>query len=126
MTDLGHSSVTTDSVSLHDKQYQFWALYLIRFTGQFGFAALVILLPYYVNRLHASGLVTGLFYSGFTAAQLLAVVPLAWMGDRYDKRIVLGVSLILGIVIYGLFTFVTSSGDACRYASTPRSRRGLD
>lgn len=90
------------------RRNQFLALYLIRFAGRFGYSTLIILLPYYVNQLHASGLMTGLFYSGFTAAQLVAVVPLAWAGDRYDKRLVLGGCLAVGIVIYALFTFVVS------------------
>ncbi|GGM67746.1 MFS family permease [Halarchaeum rubridurum] len=98
----------TDALGEH--RSQFFALYLVRFAGRFGFSALVILLPYYVNRLHASGLMTGLFYTGFTAAQLVAVVPLAWAGDRYDKRLVLLGALGLGAVVYALFTLVTTPG----------------
>lgn len=90
------------------RRNQFFALYLIRFAGRFGYSTLIILMPYYVNRLHASGLVTGLFYSGFTAAQLVAVIPLAWAGDRYDKRLVLGSCLAVGIIVYALFTLVVS------------------
>lgn len=90
------------------RRNQFFALYLIRFAGRFGYSTLIILMPYYVNRLHASGLVTGLFYSGFTAAQFVAVIPLAWAGDRYDKRLVLGGCLGIGIVVYALFTLVVS------------------
>lgn len=92
------------------RRSQFFALYLVRFAGRFGFSALIILLPFYVNRLQVSGLTTGLFYTGFTAAQLVAVVPLAWAGDRYDKRLVLLGCLGLGAVVYGLFTLVTSPG----------------
>lgn len=91
-----------------DRRSQFFALYLVRFAGRFGYSTLIVLLPYYVNRLHASGLTTGLFYSGFTAAQFLAVVPLAWAGDRYDKRVVLGGCLAVGAVVYALFTQVVS------------------
>ncbi|QLC35694.1 MFS transporter (plasmid) [Halarchaeum sp. CBA1220] len=96
----------TESETEH--RSQFLALYLVRFAARFGFSALVILLPYYVNQLQASGLMTGLFYTGFTAAQLVAVVPLAWAGDRYDKRLVLLGALGVGAVVYALFTLVTS------------------
>ncbi|GAD51263.1 major facilitator superfamily MFS_1 [Halarchaeum acidiphilum MH1-52-1] len=88
------------------RRTQFLALHLVRFAGRFGFSALVVLLPYYVNRLDASGLTTGLFYTGFTAAQLVAVVPIAWAGDRYDKRLVLLGALGFGGVVYALFTLV--------------------
>ncbi|MFB6078871.1 MAG: MFS transporter [Halarchaeum sp.] len=92
------------------RRSQFLALYLVRFAGRFGFAALVVLLPYYVNQLQVSGLTTGLFYTGFTAAQLAAVVPLAWAGDRYDKRLVILACLGLGGVVYALFTLVSTPG----------------
>ncbi|MFC6836889.1 MFS transporter [Halomarina ordinaria] len=89
---------------------QFGALYLTRFAAGFGLATLAALLPTYINVLGASGVVLGLFYTGFTVAQTAAVVPVAWAGDRYDKRTVLLVGLGLGVVAYGAFAFVETSG----------------
>ena len=88
---------------------QFWALYLARFSAGFGLVTLVTLLPQFVNTLGAGGTTVGLFYTGFTVAQTLAVVPLAWAGDRGDKRTVLLGCLALGVGTYAAFGFVSST-----------------
>ncbi|GKZ14344.1 MFS transporter [Haladaptatus sp. T7] len=89
---------------------QFYALYLTRFASGFGFITLAALLPTYLNVLDPqSGIVVGLFVSGLTAAQSVAVIPLAWSGDRYDKRTVLLFSLVVSIVAYAGFPLVESS-----------------
>jgi MFS family permease len=98
---------------------QFWVLYLTRFAGGFGFITLVTLLPQYIEVLDPSavtvlgltvgaGIVIGLFTTGFTLAQTVAVVPLAWAGDRYDKRLVLLALLAAGVVVYAGFALVAS------------------
>ncbi|WP_435361168.1 MFS transporter [Haloarchaeobius sp. DFWS5] len=89
-----------------DDEPNFLALYLTRFATGFGFASLVVFLPTYINLFEPSGLVIGLFTTGFTAAQTLAVVPLSWAGDRYDKRLVLLASLLLGVVAYVAFAAI--------------------
>jgi len=94
-----------------DDSKQFYALYLTRFAGGFGFMTLSILLPKYVTVLQASDFMAGLFYAVFTLAQTLAVVPLAWLGDRHDKRRVLLGCLSLGVVVYAGFALVGSSSQ---------------
>ncbi|WP_114576558.1 MFS transporter [Saliphagus sp. LR7] len=107
---------------MNDDRAQFWALYLTRFAEGFGFIALVTLLPYYINELDPSGttvlgvsisagLIIGMYTTGFTIAQTVAVVPLAWAGDRFDKRTVLLAVVGLGAVVYGLFPLVDSSAS---------------
>nr|WP_250140606.1 MFS transporter [Halosolutus amylolyticus] len=107
---------------MNDDRLQFWALYLARFAEGFGFITLITLLPYYINALDPSGttilgvtigagLVVGLYTTGFTLAQTVAVVPVAWAGDRFDKRTVLLVVLGIGIGVYGLFPIVDSSAS---------------
>ncbi|MWG32924.1 MFS transporter [Halomarina oriensis] len=88
---------------------QFGALYLTRFAAGFGFATLATLLPTYINLYDPSGLVLGLFYTGFTVAQTAAVVPVAWAGDRYDKRTVLLVGLGLSVLAYASFSLAAGS-----------------
>jgi MFS family permease len=88
---------------------QFYALYVTRFAGGFGLSALALLIPKYANELGASEFMVGLFFTGFTLAQTVAVVPLAWAGDRYDKRVVLLGVLGVGLLTYAVFPFVTSS-----------------
>ncbi|EMA59798.1 MFS transporter [Halorubrum kocurii] len=100
---------------------QFWALYLTRFAEGFGFITLLTLLPTYINTLDpqattvlgvtiSAGFVIGMYTTGFTLAQTVAVVPLAWAGDRFDKRLVLLGVLGVGAVVYALFPLVDSSG----------------
>jgi MFS family permease len=86
-----------------DDARQFYALYLARFATGFGFVSLLTLLPTYINLFEPSGFVIGLFTTAFTVAQTIAVVPLAWAGDRYDKRTVLVASLLVGAVAYAGF-----------------------
>jgi MFS family permease len=104
-----------------NSRLQFWVLYLTRFAGGFGFITLVTLLPQYIEVLDPSavtvlgltvgaGIVIGLFTTGFTLAQTVAVVPLAWAGDRYDKRLVLLGLLAVGAVVYAGFALVASPG----------------
>ena len=107
---------------MDDDRLQFWALYLTRFAQGFGFISLITLLGPYITELDpqattilgvtiSAGLVIGMFTTGFTLAQTVAVVPLAWAGDRYDKRTVLLIVLALGTGIYALFPMVDSSAS---------------
>ncbi|WP_049971832.1 MFS transporter [Haladaptatus cibarius] len=92
------------------QRVQFYALYLTRFAAGFGVITLATLLPEYLNVLDPeSGVVVGLFVSGLTAAQTVVTIPMAWAGDRYDKRTVLLVSLALSVCSYAAFPFVESS-----------------
>ncbi|MDZ5812076.1 MFS transporter [Halorubrum sp. AD140] len=104
-----------------DRRSQFWALYLTRFAEGFGFVTLLTLLPTYINALDpqattvlgvtvSAGFVVGMYTTGFTLAQTAAVVPLAWAGDRFDKRLVLLAVLGVGAGVYALFPLVDSSG----------------
>lgn len=105
---------------MNDDRLQLWTLYLTRFAEGFGFITLITLLPYYINTLDPSnmtilgltisaGLIVGLYTTGFTLAQTVAVIPLAWAGDRFDKRLVLLIVLGIGIGVYSLFPTVDSS-----------------
>ena len=105
-----------------DDRVQFWVLYLTRFAEGFGFITLLTLLPTYINTLDpqtttvlgitiSAGFIIGMYTTGFTLAQTAAVVPLAWAGDRFDKRTVLLVVLGLGAGVYALFPTVDSSGS---------------
>ncbi|MDS0299010.1 MFS transporter [Halogeometricum sp. S1BR25-6] len=100
---------------------QFYALYLTRFAGGYGFITLITLLSEYIDALDptsvsvfglftvGAGFVVGMYTAGFTGAQTVAVVPLAWAGDRFDKGDVLVGVLALGTVAYALFVPVDSS-----------------
>ena len=105
-----------------DNRTQFWALYLTRFAEGFGFITLLTLLPIYINTLDpqgttvlgvtiSAGFIIGMYTTGFTLAQTAAVVPLAWAGDRFDKRTVLLLVLAIGAGVYALFPLVDSSGS---------------
>jgi MFS family permease len=104
----GDSSDGTGAAPTGDRA-AFAALYLTRFAGGFGFVTLVTLLPTYIDLYDPSGIVIGLFTTALTAAQTAAIIPLAWAGDRYDKRAVLLGSLALAGVVYAGFALVGSS-----------------
>ncbi|MFC7080822.1 MFS transporter [Halorussus caseinilyticus] len=93
---------------MNDDRLQFYALYLTRFASGFGFVTLLTLLPKYIALFGASGLVVGLFTTAFTGAQTLATVPLAWAGDRGDKRLVLVGVLGASVLSYVGFALVST------------------
>jgi MFS family permease len=88
---------------------QRYALYATRFANSYGFLTLLTLLPKYIDLFDPSGFVIGLFTTGLTLAQAVAVLPVAWAGDRFDKRTVLLGSLAVATVAYGGFAVVASS-----------------
>ena len=88
---------------------QFYSLYLSRAVSSLGFIALLTLLPTYIEQLGATGIVAGLFVTGFSIGRTVAIVPLGWAADRYDKRTLLLVSLLLSAVAYAMFTLVKTS-----------------
>jgi MFS family permease len=109
-------------VSNADRRSQFWALYVTRFAEGFGFITLITLLGPYINALDpqgttvlgvtvSAGFIIGMYTSGFTIAQTVAVVPLAWAGDRFDKRTVLLWVVGVGAGVYALFPLVDSSAS---------------
>jgi MFS family permease len=97
---------------VNEERLQFWSLYLARFATGFGYSTLALLIPFYIEVLNASDFMSGLFITGFTLAQTIVVVPLAWAGDRYDKRKVLLSVLSASILAYVAFANVQPIGDA--------------
>jgi len=119
---------SVDTVTNHSQRdgegadLQFYILYLTRFAEGFGFITLLTLLPAYINTLNpqgttilgltiSAGFIIGMYTTGFTLAQTVAVVPLAWAGDRFDKRTVLLLVLGAGAGVYALFPLVSSSAS---------------
>ncbi|MFC6974914.1 MFS transporter [Halomicroarcula sp. GCM10025709] len=88
---------------------QLQALFLTRFATAFGIVTLLTLLPTYIDLLEPQGFVLGMFATGLTLAQAGAVVPVSYLGDRFDKRTVLLAGLALAAAVYGLFPLVDSS-----------------
>ncbi|WP_440990761.1 MFS transporter [Haloarchaeobius baliensis] len=110
---------------MSDDARQFYALYLARFATGFGFVTLATLLPTYIRLFQPSGLVIGLFTTGFTLAQTVSVVPLAWAGDRYDKRTVLVASLLVGLVAYAGFGAIALFDGASLSFIAARAVQGI-
>jgi len=88
-----------------------YSLYLLAFVNYLGVMTLMTLLPTYIELLNPSGIVIGLFVTGVTLAQGIAIVPYSWAGDRFNKRRILIVGLIVCSIAYSLFIFVNSSGS---------------
>lgn len=94
---------------MDDDRLEFGSLYLTKFATSFGTVTLVTLLPTYIDLLDPSGIAIGLFITGISIARSIGVVPLGWAGDRYDKRALLLVSLVVSTGSYLLFPLVDSS-----------------
>lgn len=90
-------------------QLQFQSLYVVSFANYFGLITITTLLPTYIDLLEPSGLAIGLFITGLTAAQAVAVLPYGWGGDKFDKRTLLLVALGVCLIAYALFAFVDTS-----------------
>ncbi|MGZ0745943.1 MFS transporter [Haloparvum sp. AD34] len=90
-------------------RFKFYPLYLTRFVGSLGFITLLTLLPTYIETLGATGVVAGLFVTALGIGRTVAIIPVGWAADRYDKRLVLLVSLAASAVAYALFTLVETS-----------------
>lgn len=88
---------------------RYYSLYLVAFANSAGLITITTLLPTYIDLLEPSGIAIGLFISGLTVAQAIAVIPLGWAGDRYDKRTILLGTLLLSAVAYAVFPFVETS-----------------
>lgn len=91
------------------QQRQFYTLYLTRFVGSLGFITVLTLLPSFINQLGASGIVVGLFVTALSVGRTIAIVPLGWAGDRYDKRVLLIVALGVSALAYAAFIVISSS-----------------
>ncbi|MBX0322601.1 MFS transporter [Halomicroarcula sp. F13] len=88
---------------------QLQALFFTRFANSFGIVTLLTLLPTYIDLLDPQGFVLGMFATGLTLAQAGTVVPVSYLGDRFDKRTILLAGLTLATAVYGLFPLVGSS-----------------
>lgn len=91
------------------KRFQFYSLYLSRAVSSLGLITLLTLLPTYIEQLGATGVIAGLFVTGFSIGRTVAIVPLGWAADRYDKRALLLISLLLSGVAYAMFPLVDTS-----------------
>jgi MFS family permease len=88
---------------------ELYALYFTRFANAFGLVTLLTLLPTYIDLLDPQGFVLGMFATGLTLAQSGTIIPVSYLGDRFDKRALLVGGLALAALVYGLFPLVASS-----------------
>lgn len=86
-----------------------YSLYFVGFANYVGRYTLITLLPTYVDRLQPSGIALGLFVTGLTIAQGVAVIPLGWAGDRFNKQRILLGSVGVSAMAYAMFLFIDSS-----------------
>lgn len=92
-----------------ETRLKYYSVYFIAFANSFGLITVTTLLPTYIDLLNPSGIAIGLFISGLTIAQAIAIVPLGWAGDRFDKRTVLLGTLLACAGAYMLFPTVETS-----------------
>lgn len=76
-----------------------------------GISAIMSFFPYYQERFGATERDLGLVYSVFVITRCLFQFPFGWLGDRFDKKNVLVIAMLLFIPLVGLMGFVTSLGQ---------------
>lgn len=76
-----------------------------------GISAVISYFPYYQSELGATERELGLVYGVFIVTRCIFQFPAGYIGDRFDKKNVLLVSLVLFIPVVGLVGFVTSLGE---------------
>ena len=86
-----------------------YSLYFSRFADNFGYVAILTLLPAFIEVLEPTGLAIGLFVSGLAIGRTIAGLPVGWAADRFDKRALLLVSLSVCIIAYALFLIVETT-----------------
>lgn len=90
---------------------KFYSLYATRFADNFGYVAILTLLPAYIELLDPTGLAIGLFISGLAIGRTLFGLPLGWAADRYDKRDVLFVSMGVSILAFVVFLIAETTTE---------------
>jgi MFS family permease len=90
-------------------RHRFYPLYLTRFAASLGYIILLTLLPNYIEQLGATGLLAGLFVTALGVGRTVAIVPVGWAADRFDKRSVLLASLGVSTAAYAMFAVVDTS-----------------
>lgn len=87
----------------------YYALYLAYFALSLGVAVLATYIPEYVKLLDATPIWIGLFSTSFFLAGSVTTLPMGWLSDRYDKRLVLLLGLGMSLVSYVVFLIVDSA-----------------
>lgn len=80
-------------------------VYAIVFLDLFGFGILLPALPYYAQRLGASGLWLGILFTAYSAAQLVGAAILGRSSDRVGRRPILIASLVGSALSFTLSAF---------------------
>ncbi len=83
-------------------------LFIVAFVDMVGFVIVLPLLPYYATQFGANAFLVGILISSFSVAQL-AVAPL-WgrASDRYGRRPMILLGLVLSTIAYLVFAFADS------------------
>lgn len=85
-------------------------VYLTVFIDLFGFGIILPALPYYAQKLGASGLELGLIFTAYSGAQLFGAALLGRWSDRVGRRPVLLLSLLGSMLAFLLCGFATTLG----------------
>lgn len=83
-------------------------VYVTVFLDLFGFGIILPALPYYAQRLGASGLWLGVLFTAYSGAQLFGAALLGRWSDRVGRRPVLLLSLLGSTLAFTLCGFATS------------------
>ncbi len=91
---------------MYREETRFIPLYIARFSIALGITMLLNFIAIYADLYDASGFWIGMFTTSFTTVQLVTLLPIGWISDRFNKKIILLVGLGTLALSYIGFIFV--------------------
>ena len=74
---------------MYQDEKKFIPLYVARFSISLGITMLLNFIALYADLYQASGFWIGMFTTSYTAVQIVALLPIGWISDRFNKKIIL-------------------------------------
>lgn len=91
---------------MYNDEKKFIPLYITRFSISLGITTLLNFIAIYADLFEASGFWVGMFTTSYTTVQLVTLLPIGWVSDRFNKKKILLGGLAVLAISYFCFIFV--------------------
>ena len=91
---------------MYQEEKRFIPLYFARFSIALGITMLLNFIAIYADLFEAGGFWIGMFTTSYTTVQLITLLPIGWLSDRFNKKIILLSGLATLAISYLAFIFV--------------------
>ncbi|MBS3793253.1 MFS transporter [Candidatus Bipolaricaulota bacterium] len=92
---------------MYSEERKFLPLYITRFSISLGITALLNFIAIYADLFEASGFWVGMFTTSYSTVQLVTLLPIGWISDRFNKKKILLGGLAVLATSYVGFIFVS-------------------